>query len=248
MARIAGTVMSSPRKRGCFYKGVDYTRGAVVFPAQAGVFLRLEEPPRYSGRLPRASGGVSMLLAPSSRRRRVFPAQAGVFLFSSRSSFSSFCLPRASGGVSGGNARQRRRKGSSPRKRGCFQREVVVPVPMEGLPRASGGVSVTETDPVEREVSSPRKRGCFRLRPCAPVSLSVFPAQAGVFLSPPPPSAARFRLPRASGGVSDQTRCTGHPLPSSPRKRGCFSNPNHGLLSMRVFPAQAGVFPPVRAR
>ena len=111
---------SSPRKRGCFFKDGNFYAVEKVFPAQAGVFLKMVNAPSFSICLPRASGGVSLhrrfaeYTTTSSPRKRgcfwqstitvhgttVFPAQAGVFLWVDLPGCHTCSLPRASGGVS----------------------------------------------------------------------------------------------------------------------------------------------------
>ena len=111
-----------------------------------------------------------------------------------------------------------------------------------GLPRASGGVSNRVSYQKQKRLSSPRKRGCFRIENDLSEDDPVFPAQAGVFLSPTASTSTCSGLPRASGGVSHaETGMKGMPL-SSPRKRGCFCLKQGKLVEATVFPAQAGVF------
>ena len=52
---------SSPRPWGCFLLGRKLLTDIPVFPTPVGVFLVSRLPPRYSGRLPHARGGVSLL-------------------------------------------------------------------------------------------------------------------------------------------------------------------------------------------
>ena len=112
------------------------------------------------------------------------------------------------------------------------------------LPRASGGVSSSRSLWCCKSRSSPRKRGCFQGKRRDDGVPLVFPAQAGVFLSPCLPPWEPRRLPRASGGVSSAAVACHVNSASSPRKRGCFSPGPLRESAHGVFPAQAGVFPP----
>ena len=179
--KLGKHLRSSPRKRGCFHVSGDFLLFRAVFPAQAGVFPLSLAQTSTSSCLPRASGGVSVVIskqgatfessprkrgcfchAPSRRPPRfVFPAQAGVF-------------PNV--GIDSGTG-------------GC-------------LPRASGGVSLTSIYFISHSVSSPRKRGCFFDVGQVVTSRPVFPAQAGVFPVPGRFRSAAMSLPRAGGGVS----------------------------------------------
>ena len=76
----AASAMSSPRKRGCFQLLPTFLTRSAVFPAQAGVFPAGSMSALRRARLPRASGGVSMVIPTEGFPVPVFPAQAGVFL------------------------------------------------------------------------------------------------------------------------------------------------------------------------
>ena len=156
----------------------------------------------------------------------VFPAQAGVF--PSIPSFRTLKrrLPRASGGVSERADESRGSKGVFPAQAGVFP---VFPSIHElgcGLPRASGGVSMGEDESTR--------------------VAQVFPAQAGVFPNRAAIAGRSLCLPRASGGVSITGEFELNNNQSSPRKRGCFPFEGLACPSPQVFPAQAGVFLPVR--
>ena len=259
--------LSSPRKRGCFRIRTYASSEIDVFPAQAGVFLTAIGDLLGPARLPRASGGVSdgwvdfyynegssprkrgCFRSPDRRLRKifVFPAQAGVFPLRPCWLNLDGGLPRASGGVSRRVRLSRFRVTSSPRKRGCFHQSCCPEFPdhvfhaQAGvfliyidssavnacLPRASGGVSRRVRLSRFRVTSSPRKRGCF-------YDCTRLPD-------------LKFSLPRASGGVSTPCEFLPYQLRSSPRKRGCFHHRTASKLRGGVFPAQAGVFPSIRA-
>ena len=116
----------SPHTRGCFYiyfsdKGLEK-----VFPAHAGVFLRISSPAARREGFPRTRGGVSITKAmiqigyqfsPHTRGcflhkpniitiGFVFPAHAGVFLRQRTPSRPGCSFPRTRGGVSRVQAKQ----------------------------------------------------------------------------------------------------------------------------------------------
>ena len=88
---------SSSRQRGCFFSAFRMLLTCRVFPAPAGVFLRVSHKTRGGLRLPRIRGGVSSNQAVDSLTVVVFPASAGVFPTLAFSSGISPSLPRASG-------------------------------------------------------------------------------------------------------------------------------------------------------
>ena len=193
---------SSPRKRGCFRDAGATVVGAKVFPAQAGVFPDRRSVRSKRASLPRASGGVSPVLAATGGGVRSSPRKRGCF--------SAWLEPGTSRAV-------------FPAQAGVFRsRESTEPRPVR-LPRASGGVSQLRVFATLVQLSSPRKRGCFYRLPLWTAAAIVFPAQAGVFPADVRRDPADGCLPRASGGVS--TRCCWRSdwRGSSPRKRGCFS-------------------------
>ena len=133
---------SSPRKRGCFRVSGPTDWEAQVFPAQAGVFPSRVTTDATPGRLPRASGGVSIRSLDAGRASRVFPAQAGVFLPDPFRATAIARLPRASGGVSTGQSSAVYKIPVFPAQAGVFPACGVAAVVLICLPRASGGVSL----------------------------------------------------------------------------------------------------------
>ena len=135
--------MSSPHTRGCFWHLTDYDDLLRVFPAYAGVFLRLSAFSIAAACLPRIRGGVSRpelldafrtVSSPHTRGcfwfkicalhfRDVFPAYAGVFPSLRRRFWAARGLPRIRGGVSSESETLLGPEGSSPHTRGCFQGE-----------------------------------------------------------------------------------------------------------------------------
>ena len=176
-----GLPTSSPRKRGCFSEAAFPVIFFVVFPAQAGVFLTERKTTDRGGRLPRASGGVSLRAVPMRGGFRSSPRKRGCFWYFSAVAHQTLVFPAQAG---------------------VFLMSFGPYPEMSGLPRASGGVSDEPFHRTFPAASSPRKRGCFPkgVRKRSPVS--VFPAQAGVFPVLSDTTFIRLGLPRASGGVS----------------------------------------------
>ena len=131
--------------------------------------------------LPRAHGGVSLILSGSFVRIQFFPVHTGVFLGVERRVDFNVFLPRAHGGVSKDRGFVGINKASSPCTRGCFSHtyrfqadsrffpvhtgvflpEEVYYINTLFLPRAHGGVSVFECAVRYGDGSSPCTRGCF---------------------------------------------------------------------------------------
>ena len=111
------------------------------------------------------------------------------------------------------------------------------------LPRIRGGVSNTKANNSEVVQSSPHTRGCFRREQPDALQPGVFPAYAGVFLSPRKLTMRRRGLPRIRGGVSLRGCLAAFREGSSPHTRGCFFIAKSLYLPDEVFPAYAGVFP-----
>ncbi len=135
-------------------------------------------------------------------------------------------FPAQAGVFLSGRMNPEDRKGSSPRKRGCFSHDRDDLLVVTSLPRASGGVSMGEDESTR--------------------VAQVFPAQAGVFPNRAAIAGRSLCLPRASGGVSITGEFELNNNQSSPPKRGCFPFEGLACPSPQVFPAQAGVFLPVR--
>ena len=74
------TRWSSPRKRGCFQNAFLNAAARLVFPAQAGVFLRRIVGIFLFASLPRASGGVSGDTSCCAKTAKSSPRKRGCFL------------------------------------------------------------------------------------------------------------------------------------------------------------------------
>ncbi len=215
------SLLSSPRRWGCFLKVLKEIGRAFVFPTQVGVFLQRCFVLLVACCLPHAGGGVSCgvvinksVTASSPRRwgcfppvnsttlmKTVFPTQVGVFLNGGKEGLSDSRLPHAGGGVSDDIDHLLLSKSSSPRRWGCFR--------------------------TSRDVS---------------IRTGVFPTQVGVFLSYSLSKTNQARLPHAGGGVSQDNMVLRIDNWSSPRRWGCFRKAVNSQHRIRVFPTQVGVF------
>ena len=109
--------------------------------------------------------------------------------------------------------------------------------------RASGGVSkIMNTTKFSRKFS-PRKRRCFFVNNIINGMFAVFSAQAEVFPQVQLMCLLLMGFLRASGGVSSLMLRLGIDVVFSPRKRRCFRCFARIPRSVKVFSAQAEVFP-----
>ena len=92
---------------------------------------------------------------------------------------------------------------------------------------------------------SPRARGCSRLEERLRAMEAVFPACAGMFRSGASKTSKNPSFPRVRGDVPGTFRWS-RPLDEfSPRARGCSAGLWGVLDDGLVFPAYAGMFPPL---
>ena len=155
-----------------------------VFPARAGVFLKLRFATSSLARLPRTGGGVSVSQATVDRIQVSSPHGRGCFYRYYPSLITGHSLPRTGGGVSELDVVDERLHGSSPHGRGCFHGGARSERLSLRLPRTGGGVSAHERRLSRLSPSSPHGRGCFPEQRDCPRCPPVFPARAGVFLKP----------------------------------------------------------------
>ena len=111
------------------------------------------------------------------------------------------------------------------------------------LPRSGGGISALTQAVSQLLLSSPLRRGYFLLFLGVLGLLGLFPAQAGVFPTSRAQEYIDRTLPRSGGGISNQVPVTLGDLRSSPLRRGYFRMNSTWGMAVRLFPAQAGVFP-----
>ena len=192
-----------------------------VFPACAGMFLRLRDIENLFGGFPRVRGDVpldgvnSVTVTEFSPRARgcsgtqrirllqtqVFPACAGMFLTRGAEDTTRPGFPRVRGDV-----------------------------PQLGFPGR-----------VDHQFS-PRARGCSDGAESPPRLREVFPACAGMF----PVSIANDRptwcFPRVRGDVPTRTAHLLLRRKFSPRARGCSPRLRRPVRRAKVFPACAGMF------
>ena len=89
---------------------------------------------------------------------------------------------------------------------------------------------------------SPHTRGCSGPADPPPYSRAVFPAYAGMFLLPRHCITDIKSFPRIRGDVPLSQKLPKPILTFSPHTRGCSSQADWTGLSVRVFPAYAGMF------
>ena len=192
-----------------------------VFPAHAGVFLFTDRQPDRPGCLPRARGGVSLIILDKFSSLMSSPRTRGCFQWRRSSDAGAAVFPAHAG---------------------VFLKPVSTYSNPVGLPRARGGVSASAGQDLDGLRSSPRTRGCFWEQMIFQRHDVVFPAHAGVFPVHRHQRPKQQSLPRARGGVSKAAKSTSRHQVSSPRTRGWFSTSRPERESSRVFPAHTGVF------
>ena len=211
----------SPHTRGCSASSSGYWWHLEVFPAYAGMFLRLGSGtvcrtsfPRIRGDVPQAHSrctqacafsphtrGCSWLDSFGEERGAVFPAYAGMF-------------PHLVG-QDGGNC---------------------------GFPRIRGDVPPTSRPPWAICSFSPHTRGCSDLKKKTLYAAVVFPAYAGMFRSSLSDTELRKCFPRIRGDVPPTTLLYSPTTEFSPHTRGCSADLHQLGEYELVFPAYAGMF------
>ena len=172
--------MFSPRTRGCSWNAVAVEYFRAVFPAHAGMFLRLCRPVPRGLRFPRARGDVPGGDNNPAGNLPVFPAHAGMFRSHPNRQVRRYCFPRARGDVPTPRRGWSPRPRFSPRTRGCssrprnhHQHEGVFPAHAgmfrirvgvcghpNRFPRARGDVPRKHLMVARLRRFSPRTRGC----------------------------------------------------------------------------------------
>ena len=116
---------------------------------------------------------------------------------------------------------------------------------LRSFPRVRGDVPETTPSPRDKNMFSPRTRGCSPGRRGGYQGGYVFPAYAGMFLSPTMPWIDSSSFPRVRGDVPSLASTRVNTSPFSPRTRGCSYISEHLHGTRPVFPAYAGMFPVV---
>ena len=113
------------------------------------------------------------------------------------------------------------------------------------FPRSRGDVpGIINADDAAREFS-PLTRGCSRGRYRVPRDGNVFPAHAGMFPAPANVTTIPASFPRSRGDVP-RTHVLKHRKETfSPLTRGCSHLHQAPIVAHWVFPAHAGMFPPL---
>ena len=200
--------------RGCFWTASLTLQFSKVFPAHAGVFLKISKRIAAEGGLPRACGGVSKLELVKLAKRASSPRMRGCFFKSADGEESPGVFPAHAGVFPKGRQSLSScsdcMSGSSPRMRGCFRLLFPSGFATEVFP-AHAGVFLTMF--IQFAVASGLPRACGGV--------------SAVRLSVALDAESRPGLPRACGGVSKPDRQTKTSAGSSPRMRGCFQYPRH---------------------
>ena len=119
---------------------------------------------------------------------------------------------------------------------------------LEGIPRIRGGVSGFVQKMADSSRYSPHPRGCFCPWWKYEQVYFVFPASAGVFPLIRRIERLEASIPRIRGGVSRSHSRQCRESVYSPHPRGCFRIVLLERNGRKVFPASAGVFPPIGTR
>ena len=110
------------------------------------------------------------------------------------------------------------------------------------FPRIRGDVPSVSSGQKPRKTFSPHTRGCSCKPECTCSVSHVFPAYAGMFLLPRHCITDIKSFPRIRGDVPLSQKLPKPILTFSPHTRGCSSQADWTGLSVRVFPAYAGMF------
>ena len=111
-----------------------------------------------------------------------------------------------------------------------------------GFPRVRGDVPKLWTRPDYCSQFSPRARGCSPQWIGPAYGTNVFPACAGMFLTPREVLIHAVSFPRVRGDVPPYPNPEYPSQKFSPRARGCSSGSGCGVGTSPVFPACAGMF------
>ena len=113
------------------------------------------------------------------------------------------------------------------------------------LPRTRGGISKSLTICGRLGISSTHTRGYFHRGRHGLPRIGLFPAHAGVFPRRHKLPGYRRALPRTRGGISFRHARQNISKFSSPHTRGYFRGSPSKRRKSELFPAHAGVFPPL---
>ncbi len=133
-----------------------------------------------------------------------------------------------------------------PARAGVVPRSGAGPLRTCALPRASGGGPACASKENHDACSSPRERGWSGDAEAIGAGHRLFPARAGVVPAGNWLASKDGPLPRASGGGPSLVTSRPVASPSSPRERGWSVLQFELRVRRRLFPARAGVVPPLR--
>src|SRR5690554_3207606 len=149
--------------------------------------------------------GCTVLAALNELALRLFPADAGMYRSRLRLMFSSLSVPRRRGDVPAGLAPPTISPACFSQTRGCtvctephskavylfpadagmYRRPASISAPPAAVPRRRGDVPIHFLSPVVIYYCSPQTRGCTDLPTAISAIERLFPADAGMYRTPP---------------------------------------------------------------
>ena len=213
----------SPRARGCSVLGLVATLNSSVFPACAGMFRCTRAAANDVAGFPRVRGDVPSAKVTWSVDQEFSPRARGCSLFLHHEAGGEVVFPACAG---------------------MFPALTSQNPPTISFPRVRGDVPGGRTYHRSGEKFSPRARGCSAGFVVFTMPRAVFPACAGMFLSPRRFCWVRMCFPRVRGDVPACSFVMQRQSKFSPRARGCSRNLKTPLSADTVFPACAGMFLP----
>ena len=153
----------SPRTRGCSAALSDAIQILAVFPAHAGMFREICGYRDADGSFPRARGDVPLVAGDLSELTKFSPRTRGC---SAKDILTESCFK------------------VFPAHAGMFLRLPLPQLPADSFPRARGDVPASRVCQISMGSFSPRTRGCSAFPGDSGQADMVFPAHAGMFLTP----------------------------------------------------------------
>ena len=267
-ANLTALEAFSPRTRGCSFRIGGFDELGGVFPAYAGMFLRVAAEQLTPRRFPRIRGDVPNPEVLPAILAWVFPAYAGMFRRPDPRGNVCRGFPRIRGDVPGGLIVREYLVKFSPHTRGCssfnplntkstkvfpayagmFPSHQQIALTRQRFPRIRGDVPGHNVAVYFNPAFSPHTRGCSEGETVTIYGDDVFPAYTGMFRRQRRNGWRPRRFPRVCGDVPARLVQRFKRFRFSPRMRGCswLENPPDGISI--VFPAYAGMFPPKGSR
>ena len=132
-----------------------------------------------------------------------------------------------------------------PAQAGIYLHRIARIIHLRRLPRTGGDLPLYARVRGEHLASSPHRRGSTSIEGKNAESLAVFPAQAGIYQDQMYDEETETGLPRTGGDLPHPTATHRIEIRSSPHRRGSTREHRIGDAGQRVFPAQAGIYPPL---